>query len=550
MRPASPAARVEGAISAMYELALTTSHVPAQSDMETREITIGALLREVAMAHPDVEALVEVRQDRSEGRRWTYAGLLADAERLAMALSTRFDPCERIVIWSPNNPEWVLMEYACALSGLVLVTANPAFKARELAYVLEHSGAVALFLVNEFRGNPMGQIGTEVAKSIASVREVTDIETAALHAEGGYPPALAEVAPGDAAMIQYTSGTTGFPKGAVLSHRGLVNNARFYAVRCGTTEATTWVNIMPMFHTSGCGMVTLGCLQAGCRMVLISLFDADVVLDQLEAKGADIILGVPTMVVALLDAQEACPRDLSALKLVSCGGSMVAPELVRQVQTLMAAGFSTLYGQTEHCPVITQHHLSDSIGDICNTAGQPVAQTEVSIRSVVYNRAVPVGEIGEICARGPCVMLEYNDNPKATSETVDAMGWLHTGDLGRMDARGYVTVTGRVKEMIIRGGENHFPAEIENCLLEHASVAEVAVVGLPDPKWGEVIAAFIRGTKPLEKGILHAHCRTRMSPQKTPNVWVQIDNFPLTGSGKIQKFVLRDRFIAGEFTPI
>jgi fatty-acyl-CoA synthase len=216
----------------------------------------------------------------------------------------------------------------------------------------------------------------------------------------------------------------------------------------------------------------------------------------------------------------------------------------------MGAGFSTLYGQTEHCPVITQHHLDDRIDDICNTAGQPVAQTEVSIRSVDDNSAVAVGEVGEICARGPCVMLKYNDNPKATAETVDVEGWLHTGDLGRMDARGYVTVTGRVKEMIIRGGENHFPAEIENCLLEHASVAEVAVVGLPDEKWGEVIGAFIRGTGPLDKAALHAHCRANMSPQKTPNVWVQVEDFPLTGSGKIQKFVLRDRFIAGEFNDL
>ena len=534
----------------MYDLALTTSHAPAQSDMETREITIGALLREGAVARPDAEALVEIRQDGSEGRRWTYAELLADAEQLAHALSNRFAPGERVVIWSPNSPEWVLMEYACALSGLVLVTANPAFQARELAYVLEQSGAVALFLVEEFRGNPMGRIGAEVAASIPSVREVTDIESVALYAEGVRLPALPVVAPGDAAMIQYTSGTTGFPKGAVLNHRGLVNNARFYAGRCGATRETTWVNIMPMFHTSGCGMVTLGCLQAGCRMVLVSLFDPDVVLDQLEASNADIILGVPTMVMALLDAQETRPRDLSALKLVSCGGSMVAPELVRRVQNLMVAGFSTLYGQTEHCPVITQHHLSDSIDNICNTAGQPVAQTELSIRDIADNHPVVIGEIGEICARSPCVMLEYNDNPKATAETVDAEGWLHTGDLGRMDARGYVTVTGRVKEMIIRGGENHFPAEIENCLLEHASVAEVAIVGLPDPKWGEVIGAFIRGTGPLDKAALHAHCRANMSPQKTPNVWVQVEDFPLTGSGKIQKFVLRDRFIAGEFNEL
>ena len=347
----------------MDNVTLSNSLFPAQNEAESCEITVGGLLRDVAAARPDAEALVEVRQDGSEGRRWTYAGVLDDAERLAMALSTRFAPGERVVVWSPNSPEWVLMEYACALSGLVLVTANPAFQARELAYVLEQSGAVALFLVEEFRGNPMGRIGAEVTASIPSVREVTDMKSDALFAEGARPLALPDVASGDAAMIQYTSGTTGFPKGAVLSHRGLVNNARFYAGRCGVTEATTWVNIMPMFHTSGCGMVTLGCLQAGCRMVLISLFDPDIVLDQLEASGADIILGVPTMVVALLDAQEKRPRDLSALKLISCGGSMVAPELVRRVQNLMGAGFSTLYGQTEHCPVITQHHLSDSIDD-------------------------------------------------------------------------------------------------------------------------------------------------------------------------------------------
>lgn len=442
------------------------------------------------------------------------------------------------------------MEYACALSGLVLVMANPALQVRELAYVLEQSSAVGLFLVEEFRGNPMGLIGTEVAAANPAIREVADLASPRLYGQGTREGGLPDVAPGDAAMIRYTSGTTGFPKGAVLNHRGLVNNARFYADRCGVTASSTWINIMPMFHTSGCGMVALGCPQVGCRMVLINLFDPNIVLDQLEASNADIILGVPTMVVALLDAQEARPRDLSALKLVSCGGSMVAPELMRRVQVLIGAGFSTLYGQTEHCPVITQHHLSDSIDDVRDTAGQPVAQTEVSIRSVDDHSAVAVGEVGEICARGPCVMLEYNDNPTATSETVDADGWLYTGDLGRMDARGYVTVTCRVKEMIIRGGENHLPAEIENCLLEHPDVSEVAVVGLPEPKWGEVIDAFIRSAGPLDKAALHAHCRANMSPQKTPSVWVQVEDFPLTGSGKIQKSVLRDRFVAGNFTEL
>ena len=535
----------------MYDVKLNLSHFPAQSDAEVLNITVGDLLRKTAGSHPDAVAMVDIADNGDCGQSWTYGELLEQAEHLAEALSSRFEAGEKVVVWAPNIPQWIFMEYACGLAGLVLVTANPSFQVSELKYVLEQSGAVALFMVNEFRGNPMAEIAHQAISGNTALREVINLENEdALYATGEWPKMLADVQPDDAAMIQDTSGTTGFPKGAVLSHRGLVNNARFYAGRCGATSTTTWVNIMPMFHTAGCGMVTLGCLQARCRMVLISLFDPNVVLDQLEASGADIILGVPTMVVALLDAQNARPRDMSALKLVSCGGSMVAPELVRRVQNLMGANFSTLYGQTEHCPVITQHHLDDTIDDICNTAGQPVAQTEVSIRSVDDNCAIVLEEVGEICARGPCVMLEYNDNPKATSETIDAMGWLHTGDLGRMDKRGYVTVTGRMKEMIIRGGENHFPAEIENCLLEHASVAEVAVVGLPDPKWGEVIGAFIRSTGPLDKAALHAHCRANMSPQKTPNVWVQVEDFPLTGSGKIQKFVLRDRFVAGEYTEL
>ena len=434
---------------------------------------------------------------------------------------------------------------------LVLVTANPAYQVRELRYVLEQSGAVALFLVREFRGNPMAEIGAAAADGLAAVREIVDMnDAAALRAGGGEgAQALPDVAPGDAAQIQYTSGTTGFPKGAVLSHRGLVNNARYYAGRCGVTESTTWINPMPMFHTSGCGMLTLGSLQAGCRMVLVSLFDPHVIVGLIGSQRASIALGVPTMILAMLDAQEASPRDVSTLELISSGGAMVAPELVRRTQQTFGCAFSTLYGQTEHSPVITQHHDGDSIDDICNTVGQPIPQTDVSIRRVTDNRTAAIGEIGEICARSPSVMLGYHDNDEATVEAIDAEGWLHTGDLGRMDARGYVTITGRVKEMIIRGGENHFPAEIENVLLEHTSVAEVAVVGLPDETWGEVIAAFVRteGGLELDRDALHAHCRARLSPQKTPTLWCPVDAFPMTGSGKIQKFRLRDGYVAGQY---
>ncbi len=396
----------------------------------------------------------------------------------------------------------------------------------------------------------MAEIATEATEGLTAIREIVDLnDSDALFREGGNQPALPAVAPGDAAQIQYTSGTTGFPKGAVLSHRGLLNNARFYASRCNVTQSSTWINIMPMFHTSGCGMVTLGCLQAACRMVLVSMFDPAAINGLIEREKATVILGVPTMIVALLEAYDQQPRDVSSLTLVSCGGSMVAPELVRRVRKSFGCGFSTLYGQTEHCPVITQHHTDDALEDVCNSTGQPIPQTDVSIRRVEDNRVVPIGEMGEICARGPSTMIGYHANEKATAEAIDEEGWLHTGDLGTMDARGYVRITGRVKDMIIRGGENLFPAEIESVLLEHNSVAEVAVVGLPDDKWGEVIACFIRseGDADLDVQDLRNHCRAQLSPQKTPAVWCRVDAFPLTGSRKIQKFKLRDGYLAGDY---
>lgn len=537
----------------MYNLQLDSAYFPAQSNLKSIDVPIGEGLREVTARNIYKPALTEIRQDGSRGRSWTYGELWEDCQRLALALSSRFAKGEKIVVWSPNSPEWVLMEYAAALSGLVLVTANPSLQVKELRYVLEQSGAVALFHVQEFRGNPMSEIAKLASNGNNILREVTDLDDHdVLFARGSDEAILPEVSTSDPAQIQYTSGTTGFPKAALLSHGGLLNNARFYADRCGVTEHSIWINIMQMFHTSGCGMVTLGAMQAGAHMVLVSLFDASRIVDLVESEKADIVLGVPTMVVALLEEQEAKPRNTSTLRVISCGGANVAAELVRRVKKAFGCGFSTLYGQTEHCPVITQHHLDDSIDDICKTIGQPIPQTEVSIRRLADNSCADLNEQGEICARGPCTMLEYHDNPKATQATIDADGWLHTGDLGTMDDRGYLKITGRVKEMIIRGGENHFPAEIENAMLTHPEIQEVAVVGIADEKWGELIACFIRsshGTR-LSAAELKSHCRSELSPQKTPNLWIQVDSFPMTGSGKIQKFALRDMFENGDFTPL
>ena len=528
--------------------ALTQSLFPAETDQPISHSTIGENLEQIANEYPRREALVEITQAGNVGRRWTYNELYTQSQVLAQALASRFDKGEHIVVWSPNSPEWVLMEYAAAMAGLVIVTANPALQENELRYIIEQSEAVALFLVKEFRGNPMAEIARKAIADNSRIREIIDLQDeSALFDNKTGNNNLPEVQAEDAAQIQYTSGTTGFPKGAVLSHLGLINNATFYAARCGVTADSTWINIMPMFHTSGCGMVTLGCLSSGCRMVLVSLFDADKVVDLIENFHADIILGVPTMVLALLEAQEAQPRNCDSLKVVSCGGANVAPEMIRRVQASFGCAFSTLYGQTEYCPVITQHHLDDSIEDICKTIGQPLSQTDVSIQSVTERDILPINEVGEICARGPCTMLAYYANAEATTDALDTEGWLHTGDLGKMDARGYVTITGRVKEMIIRGGENHFPAEIENVLREHESISDVAVVGIPDDKWGEVIAAFIRfHDQHASAEALKTFCRERMSPQKTPTLWRQVEAFPLTGSGKIQKFKLREMELHGD----
>jgi fatty-acyl-CoA synthase len=529
---------------------LIESYTPATQEAPVVEKTAGELLRAAAARWPDRAALIEADVRGEIGRRWTFAALRDEAQRLALALASRYAPGERICVWAPNLPEWVILEYAAALAGLTLVTANPAYQPRELTFVLEQSRAVGLFIAPAHRGNPMDAIAAGVAAQLPGLREVVDVTRPdQLFAMGTANRSLPDVRPGDPAQIQYTSGTTGFPKGALLHHRGLITNACLTFARAEVREGESVLNFMPMFHTSGCACLTLGAVQFGSPMIIAALFDPGRMLDIIEQERPALVLGVPTMLVGLLEAQAAQPRDLASVRMIVSGGAMVPPELVRRVREVFGCGFETVYGQTESSPVVTQTAADDSLDDLCDTVGRALPQTEVSIRDPATNAVVPVGEVGEICTRGYLVMLGYNDNPDATSKAIDAEGWLHTGDLGTMDERGYVRVTGRVKEMIIRGGENLFPAEIENILLEHADVAEVAVVGVPDARFGEVVACFVRlaAGAELDPAALRAHCRANLAAQKTPAHWIAVADWPLTGSGKIQKFVLRDRFVAGEF---
>ena len=532
----------------MYEVSLSTSYFPAQTDAKIWDTTVGVHLRAVAVDHPDLVAMVEI-DDAGEARgKWTYSNLLANSDRLARSLASRFAPGEKVVVWAPNIPEWIFMEYACGLAGLVLVTANPSFQAKELRYVLEQSGAVALFMVDEFRGNPMREIAENATASVEGIREVINLnDEAALHARGDLEGVLPAVAPDDAAQIQYTSGTTGFPKGAVLSHKNLINNARLYCHRKKVGRHSVWANFMPLFHTAGCATGALGCLQAACKMLLIKRFDADVFAKLIEEQGVTTCFAVPTMLFGLLEALERKPRDMSSLEVISTGGAPVPPELVRRVRKRLDCHLLSAFGQTEHSPMICLNPIEATQEQIVETAGQPLPQTEVSVQSPEDSRVMPIGEVGEICARSYGVMIGYNDNPEATGAAIDEDGWLHTGDLGTMDAQGFIRVTGRVKDMIIRGGENLFPAEIEAVLVEHAQIRQVAVVGLPDEKWGEIIAAFMLSETIPELHELKAYCQKHLSAQKTPTTWVQVPEFPLTGSGKVQKFAIRDKFLAGGY---
>ncbi len=532
----------------MYEVTLSNSHFPAQGDAEIRDISVGGLLREVAAATPDAVAMVDVADNGDCGRSWTYAELLAQSERLAGALATRFAAGERVVVWAPNVPEWIFMEYACGLAGLVLVTANPSFQASELRYVLEQSGAVGLFMVDAFRGNPMADIAREATSGNTRLREVVNLEdVGALHATGDRPADLPDVQPGNPAQIQYTSGTTSFPKGAVLSHKNLVNNARLFCARKQVGPHSVWANFMPLFHTAGCATGALGCLHASAKMLLIKRFDADVFALLIEEQRVTTCFAVPTMLFNLLESLDRTPRNMSSLEAITTGGAPVPPDLVRRVRDRLGCHLLSAFGQTEHSPMICLNPVEATLEQIVETAGQPLPQTEVSIRSPEDNRVLPIGEVGEICARSYAVMIGYNDNPEATAAAIDAEGWLHTGDLGTMDVQGFVRITGRVKDMIIRGGENHFPAEIEAVLVTHPDVAQVAVVGLPDEKWGEVIAAFILSDQEPDVDELRSHCRAHLSAQKTPSVWVHVPDFPLTGSGKVQKFAIREKFLAGNY---
>ncbi|WP_116368809.1 AMP-binding protein [Parahaliea mediterranea] len=530
------------------------SHAIGPTEPAIRDITLGELLAEAAAECPDKAALIAGVPDPAARRQWTYAELYADAQAVARALGEDFEQGERIALWAGNIPEWVVIEFGAALAGLVLVTVNPSFQARELQYVLTQSRASGLLVQRNCRGNPLLAIAESVRGECPDLRSVTCLDGFdTLLARGrASDAALPSVRPGDPVMIQYTSGTTGFPKGALLHHRGLINVALFSAHRQRAKTGGVIVNPMPLFHTSGCALGVLGTVGAKATLVLPELFDPGLILELIETYRARNLTGVPTMLVAILEHPDYARRDLSSVEVVGSGASTVPQALVKRLESELNAPFMIAFGQTECSPTATHTCPDDSIEDKANTVGPPMPHTEAKIIDPETGETVPVGTLGEFCTRGYHVMLEYFDMPEATEKTIDAEGWLHTGDLCTMDERGYCTVEGRLKDMIIRGGENIYPREIEEALFRHPSVGEVAVVGLPHDRWGEEIACFLRPApgQTLDQGALFSYLREHLSPQKTPRLWYEVEAFPLTGSGKIQKFRLRELWQSGEYQPL
>ncbi len=531
---------------------LRTSYWPATAEIALRETTCGGALRDMAAATPGATALIEAAAERGARRRWTYGGLYAEAERLARRLAAEFEPQSHIAVWGANRPEWIIAQFGIALSNMVMVTINPACRERELQYALRQSKSRAIFFQESYRSADQRDNLRPVCRELG-IRHADCVPFGAIgaYARGGAAAALADVDTHSAAMIQYTSGTTGSPKGAVLTHYSVTNNSRMMALLKGMNAETVNLAIPPLFHTGGCVGGVLATIQTGGAILLPEAFDADLMLDLIEEERVTYAFAVPTMLIAMLQAQQRRPRDLGTLQTVFSGGTVVPIDVVKRVEAAFGATLIIGYGMTETSPAITHTRPGDSAEDKCATIGLPIPQIEVRIANPATGETCPVDIPGELCTRGFHVMREYFDMPQATAETIDADGWLHTGDLCAMDARGYCRITGRLKDMIIRGGENIYPREIEELLYTHPAIAEVAVFGAPDDYFGEIVAtAFIvQPGAGVDKSSLVEFVASALARHKIPALWFAVESLPVTLSGKVRKVELGAMVKSGSLAP-
>ena len=528
----------------------TLSYAHGTSDTPLLGETIGANLERVAAAYADREALVVCHQ----GVRMTYAELDAEVDRVARGIvGLGLEPGDRMGIWSPNCSEWVLVQYASAKAGVILVNVNPAYRTSELEYVLKQSGCRVLVAARAFKSSDYVAMLDEVAPLCLQLERTVFLDSPdweELLAAGEAVPedALRERARAlqfdDPINIQYTSGTTGFPKGATLSHHNILNNGFFVAEACAYTPEDRVCIPVPFYHCFGMVMGNLGCTTHGASMVVPApAFEPGATLEAVQNERCSSLYGVPTMFIGELDHPEFASFDLSSLRTGIMAGSPCPVEVMRKVIEKMNMQAVTIcYGMTETSPVSTQTGADDDVERRVATVGRVHPHVEVKIVDPATNACVPRGEPGELCTRGYSVMLGYWENPEKTADAIDRAGWMHTGDLATMDEAGYVKIVGRSKDMIIRGGENVYPREIEEFLYTHPEVADVQVVGLPDERYGEEIAAFVvlREGAELDADAVREFCDGKIAHYKVPRYVIAVDEFPMTVTGKIQKFKLRD----------
>jgi len=530
------------------------SYASGTSDVPLLGETIGENLERTVARVPDREALVV----RHQGVRLTYAQLDAQVDRLARALmAAGLDVGDRLGIWSPNCAEWVLVQYATAKAGIVLVNVNPAYRTSELEYALRQSGCRVLVAAKAFKTSDYAAMVQEVRPRLPGLERVVLLDTPdwdelLAQADAVDEDALRGRTGGlqfdDPINIQYTSGTTGSPKGATLTHHNILNNGYFVARGCRYTEEDRVCIPVPFYHCFGMVMGNLGCTSHGAAMVVPApAFDPGATLAAVQEERCTSLYGVPTMFIAELDHPDFDRFDLSSLRTGIMAGSPCPVEVMRQVIDRMHMTDVTIcYGMTETSPVSTQTAADDELERRVSTVGRVHPHVEVKIVDPLTGELVPHGTPGELLTRGYSVMRGYWDDPQRTAEAIDAARWMHTGDLATMDDQGYVDIVGRSKDMVIRGGENVYPREVEEFLYAHPAVADVAVFGVPDPRYGEELMAWIRlreGASATEEEI-RAFCRGRIAHFKVPRYVRFVDAFPMTVTGKVQKFRMREAAIA------
>ncbi len=547
------------------------SYVHGASDTPLIGETIGVHFDRIATRFPDGDALIV----RHQSIRWTYRELQQRVDAVAAGLlALGLEPGQRVGIWSPNNAEWVLAQFATAKAGLILVNINPAYRLAELEYALNKSGCVALITASRFKTSDYLGMLRELAPELAHAApgnlhaaKLPELRLViAIGSEGepgmlGFPAIagfggdkerqrlvdLAETLQFDDPInIQFTSGTTGFPKGATLTHHNILNNGFFIARAMKFSEADRLCIPVPLYHCFGMVLGNLACLTHGAAMVYPSdSFDPLATLEAVEAERCTALHGVPTMFIAEMDHPDFAKFDLSSLRTGIMAGSPCPIEVMKRAVASMHLDEITIaYGMTETSPVSFQSSTDDPLERRVSTVGRIQPHVEAKIVDA-EGRVVPRGTPGEFLTRGYCVMLGYWDDPERTSESIDAAGWMHTGDLATIDDEGYCNIVGRIKDMVIRGGENVYPREIEEFLYRHPKVQDVQVIGVPDPRYGEELCAWVklRDGEAATTDEIRAFCQGQIAHYKIPRYVKFVDQFPMTVTGKIQKFLMREETI-------